>query len=127
MSISNLQATKYFDEIYAYFGTQTSAGKSVDLYIDVGRDNYGTPFIGVFDGNNSNSIPLVLMINKTGTGRNWSNELSDAKETFHIVNSALMAFKEQKQKWNEENKDFSLNDTTDFLVEFMRTISSFLR
>lgn len=127
MSIDNIQATKFYDEVRAYFGPQTQVGVAINLVIDVGRRADGAIFIGIFDGNNAEVIPMVLMLNTLGTGRRWSNELSANEEAFNVVNSALVAFDKQKEEWKNKNIDFQLKDATDFLVEFMKQVSDFLR
>lgn len=127
MSIDNIQATKFYDEVRAYFGRQTQTGISIELVIDVGRRADGATFIGIFDGNNPDAVPMVLMLNTLGTGRRWSNELSTNGEAFNVVNSALMAFDKQKEEWKNQNMDFHLKDAVDFLVKFMKQVSDLLR
>lgn len=126
MSISNIEATLYFDEVRSYFGPQTHPGKAIELIIKSERQGDGGAFIGIFDGNNSDAKPLVLMLNRTATGRNWENQIGSG-ETFHIVNKALLAFAHQKEVWRSSNYDFTLEDASVFLVDFMKRVSSFLR
>lgn len=127
MSIDNIQATKFYEEARAYFGPQAQAGVAIELVIDVGRRADGATFIGIFDGNNADAAPMVLMVNTLGTGRRWSNELSANGDAFNVVNSALVAFNKKKEEWKSNNIDFQLRDATDFLLEFMRRVSDFLR
>ena len=127
MSIDNIQATKFYDEVRTHFGLQSKKGVAINLVIDVGRNNDGVPFIGIFDANNADAIPMVLMSNPVGTGRRWSNELSSNGEAFNLVNVALIAFDKKKEEWKNKNIDFQLKDATDFLVDFMQKVSDFLR
>lgn len=126
MSINNIQATKFYDEVRAYFAPQSQKSIAVELVIDAGRRTDGAIFIGIFDGKNPGAIPMVLMVNTVGTGRRWSNEASINGEVFHVVNSALLAFDKQKEQWKNNNVDFQLKDATDFLVNFMKQVSDFL-
>lgn len=94
MSISNIEATKYFDEVRSYFGPQTQPGRSIDLVVQ--------------------------------SGRNWENQIGSG-ELFHIVNQALLAFADQKKEWSLASFEFTLKDASEFLVDFMKQVSSFLR
>lgn len=127
MSINNIQATKYFDEVRSYFGSQAQLGQSIDLVIKAVQRPDGAVFIGIFDGHNPSAVPVALMLNLLGTGRRWTNELSTTGEVYNVVNAALVAFDKQKERWKNENIDFQLKDAIDFLVGFMRQVSDFLR
>jgi hypothetical protein len=126
MSISNIQATKFFDEMRAHFGHQTRIGTSIALVIQSGQMN-DSIFVGVSDDNNSNAKPLILMKSRTRAGRRWSNEISPNTSTYHVVNAALTALSKQIQEWEARNFLFQPQDATDFLVKFMKRVSDFLR
>lgn len=49
MTINNIQATKFFDEVRTYFGTQAHTGKAIELVAQAGRQTDGVPFIGIAD------------------------------------------------------------------------------
>lgn len=127
MSIDNIQATKYFDEVYSYFGQQAKNRQSCKLLVGVGTNTYGTTFIGVFDENNPAAIPITLMVPITDSGLRWSNETSPGTAVYAIVNLALLDFDNQKQEWRNKNFNFTLKEATDFLVKFMQRVSAYLR
>lgn len=126
MSINNIQATKFYDEVRAYFGSQTLAGKGIQLTIKAGKRTDGAIFIGFFDSNNPDSTPLILMVNTLGTGRRWSNELSPNSPIYEIIDSALLAFDKKKEEWDYKGKNLKLEDATDFLITFMKQVSDSL-
>ena len=126
MSINHIEATKFFDEVRAYFGRQTEAGKVVDLIIKAGVKPDGIGLIAYFDGNNSKAKPLILMMSKTSSGRNWENQLGSGAG-FKIVNQALLAFSDKKKTWTSSKYDFTLDDASNFLTNFMKQVSSYLR
>ncbi len=126
MSISNIQATKFFDEVRTYFAPQAQAGKPINLVVAAGKRADGATYIGIFDDNNNEAIPMVLMLSRLGTGRRWSNELSTSGEAYNIVNFALAAFDKKKEEWASKNTAFQLEDAINFLVDFMKQVSGSL-
>lgn len=126
MSINHIEATKFFDEVRAYFGHQTQTGKTIDLVIRSQRRSDGAILVVYFDDNNPKAKPLILMINKTGTGINWENQIGSGV-IFHVVNEALLAFTYKKQEWISNNYGFTSKDSTHFLINFMKQVSSYLR
>ncbi len=126
MSISHIETTKFFDEVRAHFGRQTQAGKPVELILKAGIKPDGIAFIAYTDGNNSKAKPFVLMINKTATGVNWENQIGSGA-VFKVVNQALLAFSDKKKVWTTNNHDFTFDDAVNFLINFMKQVSSYLR
>lgn len=126
MSISHIEATKFFDEVRAHFGSQARPGKAIELVIQSQIRSDGSILIGYFDGNNLNAKPLFLMLNETGSGRNWTNQIGSGV-VFDITNKALLAFDNQKKEWISNNYNFSIKDVLSFLINFMKQVSSFLR
>ncbi len=126
MSINHIEATKFFDEVRAHFGRQTQAGNPIELVIKTKRRSDGAILIGYFDANNPHARPLLLMMNKTGTGVNWEN-LIGSGVIFQVVNQALLAFSRQKEEWPLKKYNFTTNEVLDFLINFMRQVSSYLR
>ena len=126
MSISHIEATKFFDEVRAHFGSQARPGKAIELVIQSQIRSDGSILIGYFDGNNLNAKPLFLMINENGSGRNWANQIGSGI-VFNIVNQALLAFDDQKKEWISNNHNFSREDSLSFLINFMKQVSSYLR
>ncbi len=126
MPINHIEATKFFDEVRAYFGRQTQAGKAVDLVIRSQKRSDGAILIGYFDGNNSKAKPLILMINETATGINWENQIGSGV-VFRVVNEALIAFDDQKKEWISNKYNYSVADSVNILINFMKQVSSYLR
>lgn len=126
MSINHIEATKFFDEVRAHFAPQTQAGKAIELVIRSQMRSDGSILIGYFDGNNLNAKPLFLMLNETGSGRNWTNQIGSGV-IFNITNKALLAFDDQKKQWISNNFNFSIEDALNFLISFMKQVSSYLR
>lgn len=125
MGISNLQATKYFDEVRGYFARQTRPGVSVEIEVRSGRRGRSL-YIALFDGNNVDARPLELMVNESGTGRRWENQVGSGV-VFDVVNYALMAFAEKDAKRRAANNNFSTEEAIDFLVKRMQEVALFLR
>ena len=126
MSINHIEATKFFDEVRAHFGRQTQAGNPIELVIKTKRRSDGAILIGYFDGNNSKAKPLVIMVNMTGTGINWENQIGSGV-VFNIVNQALLALDDQKKEWSSIKYDFNAVDSVSFLINFMKQVSAYLR
>lgn len=126
MGISNLQATKYFDEVRGYFARQTRAGVRVEIEVRWGRREGNALYISLFDRNNSNARPLELMSNPVGSGRNWENQVGSGV-VFDVVNEALKAFAEKKNEWSAANYKFTPDEAVEFLVKRMQEVSLFLR
>ena len=126
MFISHIEATKFFDEVRANFGRQTQAGNPIELVIKTKRRSDGAILIGYFDGNNSKAKPLVIMVNMTGTGINWENQIGSGV-VFKIVNEALLTFDDQKKEWSSIKYDFNAVDSVSFLINFMKQVSAYLR
>ncbi len=126
MSINHIEATKFFDEVRAHFGRQTQAGHPIELVIRSQKRLDGSILIGYFDGNNSKAKPLVIMVNMTGTGINWENQIGSGV-VFKIVNEALLTFDDQKKEWSSIKYDFNAVDSVSFLINFMKQVSAYLR
>ncbi len=126
MSINHIEATKFFDEVRAYFGRQAKTGKAIDLIIRAHRRSDGAILIGYFDGNNPKAKQLAIMLNLTGTGINWENQVGSGV-VFKIVNEALLAFDDQKKEWVSNKYNYSATDSVNFLMNFMKQVSSYLR
>lgn len=126
MSINHIEATKFFDEVRAHFGRQTQAGKSVELVVRANQRPDGIGFVAYFDGNNPNAKPLILMMSKTVSGRDWENQIGSGM-IFYVVNEALLAFSFKKKEWIANKYDFTSNDAINFLINFMKQVSSYLR
>lgn len=126
MSIDNIQATKYFDEVYSYFGLQAKNRQKCKPLVGVGTKADGGTFIGVFDENNPAAIPITLMVPTTGSGLRWSNETSPGTAVYAIVNLALLDFDTQKEEWKNKNFNFTRKEAADFLVKFMQRVSVYL-
>lgn len=128
MSINNIQATQFFDELRAQMANQTKSNIPTELIFAIGdpKTNNNIPYIGVFDRNNPKAKPLVLLTNRLGTGRRWTNELSPLSKAHPVINFALIAFENKKEEWRNQNFDFEFKDAADFLLQFMRQVSSYL-
>ena len=125
MGISNLQATKYFDEVRGYFARQTRPGVRVEIEVRWGRR--GVLYILLFiDGNNADARPWELMVNESGTGRRWENQVGSGV-VFDVVNYALREFAEKDAKRRAANNNFSSEEAIDFLVKRMQEVALFLR
>ena len=125
MGISNLQATKYFDEVRVYFARQTRPGVRVEIEVRSGRRGRAL-YIALFDGNNFDAQPLELMLSPTGSGRNWQNQVGSGV-VFDVVNEALKAFAVRKSQWLGANYNFAPDEAAAFLVKRVQEVSLFLR
>lgn len=128
MTLNNIQATQFFDELRAFLAQQTAPGVPIELIFAIGdpKTNNNIPYIGVFDRNNPEAKPLILLSNRIGSGRRWTNELSPKSMAYTVVNLALISFDNKKEEWRAQNFDFQFKDAADFLLRFMREVSSFL-